>query len=118
MTVAIGLTLRAGVVASCAVVLVGGVLFLARYGGSPINYAVFRGEPRQLRNVAEIIASASAWSSRGIIQLGLLILLATPVIRVALALFNFIMLRDTTYVLIAAIVLGLLAVGLASGAAP
>ena len=100
--------LRAGVVISALVVFAGGILFLARSGSSPVNYHVFHGEPAALRAVAEIFRQALALDPRGLIQFGLLLLIATPVLRVAFTVFAFAYERDWTYVLITLIVLALL----------
>jgi uncharacterized membrane protein len=47
--------------------------------------------------------------------LGVLLLIATPILRVAMALVGFAMERDRQYVLIAAIVLALLLYSLSAG---
>jgi len=39
----IGALLRTGVILAAAVVLVGGVFYLARYGSAPAHYGIFRG---------------------------------------------------------------------------
>ena len=110
---AVGNLLRAGVLLSAMVVLGGGVLFLLRHGGSVPNYRVFRGEPVNLRAFAGIVRDAFSGSGRGIIQLGLLILVATPVARVAFTAVAFAFERDRTYVLVALLVLSLLLKSLA-----
>ena len=110
---AVGNLLRAGVLLSAMVVLGGGVLFLLRHGGSVPNYRVFRGEPVNLRGFTGIVRDAFAGSGRGIIQLGLLILVATPVARVAFTAVAFAFERDRTYVLVALLVLSLLLKSLA-----
>ena len=52
-----------------------------------------------------VIEAVSSGSSRGIIQLGLLLLIATPIVRVAISLLAFLWRRDFTYVAIALFVL-------------
>lgn len=104
----IGNLLRAGVTLSAIVVLAGGILYLVRYGHSPADYRVFRGEPTDLRHVSGIVRDAAAVHSRGIIQLGLLLLIATPIARVAFALFAFAAEGDRMYVLFSLIVLAIL----------
>jgi uncharacterized membrane protein len=116
MDVVIGNLLRAGVLISALVVMVGGVLYLARNGGSPTDYRVFRGEPSDLRSVGGILRDAVALNGRGIIQLGLLLLIATPVARVAFSVFGFAEERDRLYVVIASIVLLVLACSLIGSA--
>lgn len=114
--VIIGNLLRAGVVVAAAVVLVGAAVYLVRHGSAAPHYAVFQGEPTDLRTPSGVIADAVAMRGRGIIQLGLLLLLATPVARVAFSVFAFAMERDVLYVVVTLIVLAVLAFSLAGGA--
>jgi uncharacterized membrane protein len=111
----IGNLLRAGVILAAAVVLAGGVLYVMKYGGRKPQYGVFRGEPSDLRSVSQIFEDAISWHSRGLIQLGLLILIATPVARVAFSVAAFAAQRDWLYVAITLIVLAVLFYSLASG---
>jgi uncharacterized membrane protein len=90
--------LRTGVALSATVVLIGAVLYLARYGFTPANYRVFHGEPAELRSVHGILGYAVHLHGRGIIQMGLLVLIATPVARVAFSVFGFARERDRMYV--------------------
>lgn len=109
------LLLRAGVVTAAVVVFIGGVLYVTHEGTGVPHYRVFHGEPSDLRNVSGILADARALRARGIIQLGLLVLIATPVARVAFALVAFVLQRDRTYVLVTLVVLSILAYGLVTG---
>ncbi len=108
----IGNLLRFGVMLSAAVVLAGAGLYLRKYGHTLADYRIFRGEPNDLREVHGIIADALAGRGRGIIQFGLLLLIATPVARVAFSLFAFIMEKDWLYVGVTAVVLSLLLISL------
>jgi uncharacterized membrane protein len=104
----IGNLLRWGVILAAAVVLAGGVIYLARYGSTIPDYRVFRGEPSDLRNVSGIVTGAGSWHSRGVILFGLLLLIATPVARVAFSVVAFALQRDRTYVVVTLIVLAVL----------
>ncbi len=104
----IGVLLRTGVILAAAVVFIGAAVFLARYGSSPEHYRVFQGEPSDLRLVSSIFRDAMALDPRGIIQLGLLLLIATPVARVIFTVLAFAYERDWTYVAITLVVLTLL----------
>ncbi|MBZ5516001.1 MAG: DUF1634 domain-containing protein [Acidobacteriia bacterium] len=115
MEVIIGTLLRAGVVAAAVVVLAGAAVYLVRHGAAAPHYAVFQGEPTDLRTPSGILADAATLQGRGIIQLGLLILLATPVARVAFSVFAFAMERDSLYVVVTLIVLAVLVLSLAGG---
>lgn len=108
MELAIGRLLRVGVAASATLVLIGAVIYLWYHGTELPNYHSFRGEPRQLRHLGAIFADARALHGRGLIQVGLLLLIATPVMRVAYAAWAFARQRDTLYVVITLTVLGVL----------
>jgi uncharacterized membrane protein len=111
----VGNLLRIGVIIAAAVVAIGAVVFLVRHGGEPPQYKIFRGEPSNLRHVGGIVTDAFSGHARGLIQLGLLLLIATPVARVVFSIFGFALERDHAYVLITLIVLGVLTFSLAGG---
>jgi uncharacterized membrane protein len=113
----IGRLLQIGVLIAALVVLCGGVLLLAQHGGARVSYAVFNGEPAQLRSLAGIVRGAFALDSRSLVQLGLVLLIATPVARVAFTLVAFIIQRDRVYVAVTVVVLALLVYGLVFGTA-
>ena len=100
--------LRAGVLAAALVVIAGAVLYL---GGAPrarVGYRTFHGEPGELTSVTGVVKTAFSGQARGIMQLGLLLLIATPIVRVAFSVFAFAEERDRMYVLFTLIVLGVL----------
>ena len=107
--------LRTGVVLAAAIVLVGGGVYLMRHRVPVTDYRVFQGEPGDLRSVSGIFREALAFHGRGLIQLGLLVLIATPVARVAFSFFAFLYERDWTYVLVTLFVLGPLVYSLFGG---
>lgn len=111
----IGNLLRTGVVVSALVVLLGGMLYLTRHGFELPDYRVFRGESSDLCNIPGILRDTLAFRARGVIQLGLLLLIATPIIRVAFTILAFALQRDKTYVFVTFIVLSLLLFSLAGG---
>ncbi len=111
----IGNLLRAGVILSGSIVLLGGLIYLSRHGSEAPAYHVFRGEPSDLRTIRGVIQDVQAVRARGIIQLGLLLLIATPVARVAFLVYAFARRKDWTYSAIALSVLALLAYSLSSG---
>ena len=104
----VGDLLRAGVLFSALVVVIGALLYLIRHGSAPADYRVFRGEPSDMRNMGGIIHSALHLSARGIIQLGLVFLIATPVARVAFSIFGFAEEHDRMYMVFAGLVLVIL----------
>jgi uncharacterized membrane protein len=104
----LGNLLRVGVIASALLVVAGGAIYLVRHGTEAAEHRVFHGEPVQLTKPAGIVEAALALRGRGIIQLGLLVLIATPVARVVFSVFAFARERDYTYVLMTLVVLALL----------
>lgn len=111
----LGNLLRAGVIIATIVVVIGGVLFLARHGFEVADRRVFQGEPTELRSIGGIIRGVAAGQAAAIVQLGLLLLIATPVARVAMSLVAFLLQRDRVYVLVTAIVLAVLIFSLTGG---
>jgi uncharacterized membrane protein len=105
MDIFIGDLLRAGVLSSALVVLVGAIIYLVGNGRSPADYRLFHSEPSDFRTVRGVLRDAIALRGRGIIQLGLLLLIATPVARVAFSIFGFAREHDHLYAIVAAIVL-------------
>jgi len=104
--------LRVGVLLAAMVVLAGGTAYLMGHGGEMANYQAFRGEPHALRSVPLIVRGALSLHSEAVIQLGLLILIATPVARVALAAMAFARARDALYTAVGILVLLILLAGL------
>jgi uncharacterized membrane protein len=104
----LGNLLRAGVLLAAAVVLLGGVVYLVRHGGEPADLHEFHGEPEALRSPAGIVGAALEGRGRGLVQLGLLLLIATPVARVVFSVLAFARERDYTYVVLTLLVLGVL----------
>jgi uncharacterized membrane protein len=107
--------LRSGVLLAASLVFIGGVVYLSRHDLPTINYRVFQGEPQELRTVSGILREAAKFHGRGLIQLGLLVLIATPVARVLFSVFAFVYEKDWTYVAITMIVLALLCYSLFGG---
>ncbi len=106
--------LQAGVLLSTLLVVAGGIVFLIHHGTAIPEYSRFAGEPAELSSVTGIVRSAFRGDGRGLIQLGLLVLVATPVLRVAGSLAAFVVLRDRTYIVLTSVVLLLLASSLAA----
>ncbi|MGA9966653.1 MAG: DUF1634 domain-containing protein [Terriglobales bacterium] len=101
----VGTLLRVGVSLSAFVVAIGAAIYLARHGREPANYRVFHGEPSDLRSLSGIVRDAFRLHGRGIIQLGLLLLIATPVARVAFSIWGFAEEHDRLYMIFTGVVL-------------
>jgi len=100
--------LRTGVLLSAMFVLAGGALYLLRHPTPVTDYHNFQGEPAEFRTVTGILHEVLALRGRGLIQFGLLLLIATPIARVVFSVFAFLSRRDWTYVVVTLIVLAIL----------
>lgn len=110
---AISVVLRGGVVTSLILILLGTVL-------TYINHPSFLSSGQDLagllspkagsfpNTVGRVLFGISAFQGRAVTTLGLLTIIATPVIRVAFSLLMFVYLRDRIFSLLTAIVLSIL----------
>jgi uncharacterized membrane protein len=109
LEIAVGRTLQTGVLLSAAVVLVGGILYLLHAPAGPRpDYSHFHGVAEGLKTPSGIWHGVMHGDARSVIQLGLVLLIATPVVRVMLAGVGFLMERDQLYFWVSAIVLAVL----------
>lgn len=111
----LGHLLRFGVTTAALIIVAGGAIYLVRHGRETPDYRVFHGEPSELRSVGGIVHAAARGSGRGVIQLGLLVLVATPAARVLASGVGFAAQRDWLYVLVVSIVFVLLLYSLTVG---
>ena len=110
-----GRLLRTGVILAASVVLLGGTIYVTKHGREVPDYATFHSVPAPLRSITGTIESATSLQGRGIIQLGVLLLVATPVARVLLSVVAFAQQRDRRYVMVTLFVLAVLFYSLVRG---
>jgi uncharacterized membrane protein len=103
--------LRGGVLLSAGVIIVGVIAFYGEYitHGAEASLTTF---PHTLRGVAAGLAQGDPLA---IIVLGLLLLLATPLVRVLVSIIAFAIEGDRLYVIITSIVLLILLISFLSG---
>jgi uncharacterized membrane protein len=104
----VGVMLRTGVMLAAAVVLTGGILYLFQNHGPRRDFRQFQGMPARLIDLGSIVHGVTAFDARSIIMLGLLLLIATPVARVAMCIVGFLFERDKLYVAVSTIVFAIL----------
>lgn len=108
----IGRLLQVGVALAVAIVVCGGAAYLIAHRNELADRAVFVGEPAELESLSGILALAAGFDPGGVIQFGILVLIATPIARVVFSIYAFELERDRLYVAITLIVLALLTVGI------
>jgi uncharacterized membrane protein len=114
MQVIIGWVLRIGVIVSMSVVFVGGVIYLYRHGESVPNYSKFNGIPNfvQLNGIIDGILNLRG---RSIIQAGIILLIATPIVRIIFSTISFVFEKDYLYIGISLLVLLIIILSSVSG---
>ena len=111
----ISIVLRVGVIVSGAVILLGLVLSLIpsmdKGSGVTIHQLLDNGGTRVSVTPSSILEGLKSFDPISIIQLGLLLLILTPIVRVAMTLMLFIKQADLIFVTITGIVLVVLLLG-------
>lgn len=100
----IGLVLLLGTLLSALFVLIGGMLFLFQHGNENLHTAILTAALKP-NNIFQIWKYAFSFSALGIIELGLLLLVMTQVVRVALITGFYIWIRDYWFILISGFIL-------------
>jgi uncharacterized membrane protein len=108
MEIAISRMLLAGVSVAAFVVLVGWILYLWHAHGVEPDYRHFHGVPSPADRLAPVFEGIRHLDSRSIIRLGILLLIATPIMRVAYCVYSFATQKDKIYVVVSGIVLTVL----------
>ncbi len=107
-----GRLLQVGVLLASTVVFIGGLFYLKAHAGTTKDYRTFTGEPGSLRHPVELLRLLMTGDPAAIVQLGVLLLIATPIARVVFAAIGFAVERDRLYVAISLAVLVVLIFGL------
>ena len=114
MQILISRTLRWGVTIASVLAFIGGIFYFLQHGAEPLDaskYGSFSYADTQnpaTTPLTGILQGAWAGNSESLIQLGVIALLLTPIMRVVLSLFDFMKQRDWLYVGITAFVLAVI----------
>lgn len=115
--VILGTLLRAGVIISMTIVLIGGIIFLIHQKGVITDYKVFKPELAGFSSISAIFKGLLTFHGDAIVQFGILMLIFTPVARIVFAIFSFLIEKDYLYVLIGLIILSIITISLNGGLA-
>lgn len=115
MQLTIGWILRGGVTVSMIIVAIGGIFFIYRHGHSVPDFRTFKGTPDFISSPKKVFENAFQLKGQAIIQLGIALLIATPILRVIFAAIGFILEKDHLYTLISVIVLLIIIISMISG---
>jgi uncharacterized membrane protein len=112
----VGQLLRFGVIAASLIAFTGGLFYVIQHGGAGMPpYNAFKGEGKEYTSYSGIFQGALAMHPAGIIQLGVLVLIATPILRVFLSLIAFVLEKDKLYVVITLLVLSVMLTSISGG---
>ena len=103
--------LRVGVLLAFVIVCSGAAMYLSQHYRDEASFQHFAGGQSDLRTIESITISALQFRTDALIQLGLLILIATPIARVLMSAVGFAIDGDWLYVTISAIVFAVLMFG-------
>jgi uncharacterized membrane protein len=113
--------LRTGVLVSVALIVAGTILTFVHHSDYFTSSArldeLLNGSTGYPTSIGGVIRGLGAFEGRSLVMLGLLVLIATPVVRVGVSIVAFIQLGDRTFVAITSCVLILLLLALALGKA-
>lgn len=104
MEMFIGRMLRVGVFTACAIAIMGGILYIVQKGGTQVDFSEFT-SAMAVESIGEVINGVLVLDAVSVIQLALLVLLATPILRVVFSILAFMIERDYLYVFITLVVL-------------
>jgi uncharacterized membrane protein len=117
---AISLLLRAGVVTSVLLVGAGTLLSFVHhpdYTSSPAALARLTRPGQAFESVRDVAGGVRLWHGQAVVMVGLLVLIATPILRVAFSCLIFLKERDRAFVAVTVTVLALLLLSFALGRA-
>jgi uncharacterized membrane protein len=109
---AVSRILRAGVLAALLASIAGALLHFLHHPADRVSFATFTGVDPALASPIAILRRAARADGLALMQLAVLILIATPVVRVLASLVTFAILRDRLFTLASLLVLLMLALGL------
>jgi len=101
----IGKVLRTGMIVSMSIVIFGGIFYVVRHGHSIPDYKKFNGIPAFMQHAGSLVVAATNFKGQAIIQLGIVLLIATPILRVICSTIGFALEKDYMYVGISLLVL-------------
>jgi uncharacterized membrane protein len=108
LELAIAHMLRIGVIVAALLVFLGGILYLTGTNAPAPDYVRFHPFASDIGSFSTVLSGLAALRPESFIQLGILALIATPVLRVILCIVGFGIERDWLYVAVSVTVFAVL----------
>lgn len=115
MQLLLGKVLRAGMIISTSIVFIGGIFYLYKHGHTIADYREFKGVPAFVATAGGIVDGVLNLKGQAIMQLGIILLIFTPILRVMFSTIGFVLEKDYMYVGISILVLIIIFTSLMSG---
>lgn len=115
MQLVLGRVLLAGTIVSISIVFFGGVIYLYNHGHYIADYRKFVGIPAFLQHGDSLFSGVFEFRGQAIIQLGIMLLIATPILRVVTSAIGFVLEKDYMYLGISLLVLLIIFMSTISG---
>ncbi|TAK74140.1 MAG: DUF1634 domain-containing protein [Gammaproteobacteria bacterium] len=100
----LSITLLIGILIAMALVVLGSILYLLQYGSDPLQVELLQTDATQT-NIKKIGQAALTFSPAGIIELGLLVLVVTQFLRVAILTWFYAVTRDIWFTIFSGFIL-------------
>lgn len=118
LAIVIGNIMRWGVIVSLSLTFLGGVIYLLAHPNEIISYKEFVEADYSIAEIfSKTFSGVLSFDGEALIIFGILLLFATPVIRVLFSLIGFILEKDKLYILITLIVLAIIFISISGGLA-
>ena len=111
----IGWILRLGVFISMLVVFIGGCFYIYRHSTETAHYSQFVGVPKFIDTPGGIWHGILTLRGRAIIQAGIILLIATPIVRILFSAIGFVLEKDWLYTGISLLVLAIIVTSALTG---
>ncbi len=115
MQLLLSYVLRVGTIVSISVVFIGGVFFIYRHGQSISDYHKWNGVPAFIQTAGGIFHGIWALHGQAMIQFGIVLLIATPILRIVFSAIGFALEKDYMYIGISLLVLGIIFFSMMTG---
>jgi len=112
----IGNVLRYGVLSALTVTLIGGFILLFNDSQQVVSFSTFTEKNQNLLMVFnDMLAGIKEVNGESIIFLGIFLLFLTPILRLILSLFSFLLEKDIMYVVITLLVIAVIIISMTFG---
>ena len=105
MQIAVAWLLRIGMCIALLLVGIGGIIYLCQHANDAIHYQSFHGAAFEATSIKQILSAVPTLTPRAIMQMGVLVLILTQILRIAMVAWYFTKMSDYKFTAISVFVL-------------